>query len=58
MKTQYWLDPESMKESAKAYFDQQSRTDLAFKQDQYEANQKAKRDISRINSFRKRNPTR
>ena len=58
MKVQYRLDSESKKESAKAYYDQKSRTDLAFKQDQYQANQKAKRDISRINSFRKRNPMR
>ena len=42
-------DPESKKESAKACYDQISRTNLAFKQDQYQANQKVKRDISRIN---------
>jgi ABC-type Zn2+ transport system substrate-binding protein/surface adhesin len=58
MKAQYWLDPESKKESAKAYYDQNRELILASKQDQYQANPKAKRDISRINSRRKRNPMR
>ena len=53
-----WLDPESMKESAKAHYDQNRELIFASKQAQYQANQKAKRDISRINSRRKRNPTR
>ena len=69
-KAQYWLDPESKKESAKAqywldtqdsmkaYYDQNRELILASKQDQYQANPKAKRDISRINSCRKRNPMR
>ena len=39
-----------MKESAKAHYDQNRELILASKQAQYQANQKAKRDISRINS--------
>ena len=57
-KAQYWLDPESKKDSMKAYYDQNRELILASKQDQYQANPKAKRDISRINSRRKRNPMR
>ena len=56
MKAQYWLDPESKKDSVKAYYDQNRELILASKQNQYQANPKAKRDISRINSRRKRNP--
>ena len=58
MKAQYWLDPERKKDSVKAYYDQNRELILASKQDQYQANPKAKRDISRINSRRKRNPMR
>ena len=55
-KAQYWLDPERKKESVKAYYDQNRELIFASKQDQYQANPKAKRDISsRINSCRKRN---
>ena len=54
----YKADPESKKDSVKAYYDQNREMILAFKQDQYQANPKAKRDISRINSRRKRNPMR
>ena len=57
-KAQYWLDPESKKDSVKAYYDQNREQILASKQDQYQANPKAKRDISRINSCRKRNTMR
>ena len=58
-KAQYWLDPESKRDSAKAYYDQNRELILASKQDQYQANPKAKRDISiRINSCRKRNTMR
>ena len=57
-KARYWLDPESMKDSAMAYYDQNRELILASKQDQYQANPKAKRNISRIKSRRKRNPTR
>ena len=57
-KAQYWLDPESKKDSVKACYDQNRELILASKQDQYQANPKAKRDISRINSRRKRNPMR
>ena len=39
----------------KAYYDQNRELILASKEDQYQANPKAKRDISRINSCRKRN---
>ena len=72
IKAQYWLDPESKKDSAKAqycldpeskdsvkaYYDQNRELILASKQDQYQAIPKAKRDISRINSCRKRNTMR
>ena len=58
-KAQYWLDPERKKDSVKAYYDQNRELILASKQDQYQANPKAKRDISiRINSCRKRNTMR
>ena len=50
-KAQYWLDPERKKDSVKAYYDQNQELILASKQDQYQANPTAKRDISiRINS--------
>ena len=49
----YEANRESMKESAKANYDQNRELILASKQDEYQANQKAKRGISRINSFRK-----
>ena len=58
VKAQYCLDLESKKDSVKAYYDQNRELILASKQDQYQANPKAKRGISRINSRRKRNPMR
>ena len=56
IKAQYWLDPESNKESMKAYYDHNRELILASKQARNQANPKAKRVISRkTNSRRKRN---
>ena len=57
-RNRYKANSESKKDSMKAYYDQNRELILASKQDQYQANPKAKRDISRINTFRKRNSTR
>ena len=53
-KAQYWLDQESKKDSVKAYYDQNREPILASKEAQYQANPKAKRDISRINRQEKK----
>ena len=54
----YWLDPESKKElESKAYYGQ-NRELIMILASKQKAKKKAKRDISRINRHRKRNPMR